>query len=251
MNSLIVVACKSQAEIFVALDTYTCEIEFKGKKVSISLWETPGREDSDRLRALSYPNTDAVIICICIGDWNSLRNIKSKVFWIKRIRSNLINSPQWFPEVRHNCPANRTRIILVCLKTDLRYDTATIEHLKKQNLEPITFDQGQQMCTEIGGLLYVECSPLKDLPSVITAFEKIFETLMKKLPSPGEAAAMNKKRKSGCIYIYIYNKRKQGWMQINIMYYSITKCTRESFISRTTVHYPISKEQNTNNYMKW
>lgn len=48
------------------------------------LWDTAGQEDYDRLRPLSYPQTDVFILCFAIISQVSLRNVVSK--WIPEIR---------------------------------------------------------------------------------------------------------------------------------------------------------------------
>lgn len=53
---------------------------------------------------------------------------------------------QWYPEVRHHCPA--TPIILVGTKLDLRDDKATIEKLRDKKLSPITYPQVCIACTK-------------------------------------------------------------------------------------------------------
>ena len=49
---------------------------------------TVGQEDYDRLRPLSYPDTDVVLMCFACDSPDSLENIPEK----------------WLPEVRHFCP---------------------------------------------------------------------------------------------------------------------------------------------------
>src|ERR1044071_7210439 len=41
----------------------------------LALWDTAGQEDYDRLRPLSYPDTDVVLICFSIEDPNSLDSV--------------------------------------------------------------------------------------------------------------------------------------------------------------------------------
>lgn len=74
----------------------------------MALWDTAGQEDYDRLRPLSYPDTDVILICFSIDEPDSLENIPEK----------------WTPEVKHFCP--NVPIILVANKKDLRFDQATI-----------------------------------------------------------------------------------------------------------------------------
>jgi small GTP-binding protein len=55
----------------VALDT--------GKIVELALWDTAGQEDYDRLRPLSYPETDVVLICFAINLRTSFTNVQDRV----------------------------------------------------------------------------------------------------------------------------------------------------------------------------
>jgi len=50
-----------------------------GKTVELALWDTAGQEEYDRLRPLSYPETDLLLVCFAIDCPNSLDNIMDKV----------------------------------------------------------------------------------------------------------------------------------------------------------------------------
>jgi GTPase SAR1 family protein len=52
-------------------------------------WDTAGQQDFDRLRPLSYPNTDVFVVCYSTISSNSFENVKSK----------------WIPEVQTYVPA--------------------------------------------------------------------------------------------------------------------------------------------------
>lgn len=82
---------------------------FSCLKVELALWDTAGQEDYDRLRLLSYPDTDVIVMCFSIDLPDSLENIQDK----------------WIPEVKHFCP--NVPIILVGNKRDLRNDPDTIK----------------------------------------------------------------------------------------------------------------------------
>jgi len=69
---------------------------------TLGLFDTAGQEDYDRLRPLSYPQTDVFLICFNVTSPPSFENVKEK----------------WFPEVRHHCPA--TACIIVGTMVDLR-----------------------------------------------------------------------------------------------------------------------------------
>lgn len=83
-------------------DCFSTTIKVDGKKVKLNLWDTAGQEDYDRLRPLSYPNSDVVIVCYSIDEGQSLKNVVEK----------------WMPEVRYFC--HDAPVILVGNKKDLR-----------------------------------------------------------------------------------------------------------------------------------
>tara|TARA_B110000483_G_scaffold242949_1_gene330564 strand:- start:2018 stop:2578 length:561 start_codon:yes stop_codon:yes gene_type:complete len=83
-------------------DNYSCNLMVNDEFINLSLWDTAGQEDYDRLRPLSYPNTDVFIVCFSVIDRYSFENVSTK----------------WIPELRGNCPS--TPIILVGTKADLR-----------------------------------------------------------------------------------------------------------------------------------
>jgi Ras family protein A len=47
--------------------------------VELALWDTAGQEDYDRLRPLSYFETNVVIICFAVDNPNSFQNVRDKV----------------------------------------------------------------------------------------------------------------------------------------------------------------------------
>ncbi|KAL5116462.1 RHO4 protein [Pleosporales sp. CAS-2024a] len=110
-----------------------------GKMVELALWDTAGQEEYDRLRPLSYPETDIIFVCFAIDCPNSLENVMDK----------------WYPEVLHFCPT--TPLLLLGLKSDLRNKKNCIELLKTQGLTPVTPDQGRAVAKKMGAV-YMECS---------------------------------------------------------------------------------------------
>lgn len=121
-------------------DNYISSVSVNGKTMNLDLWDTAGQEDYERLRLLSYTQTDIVLLCFAIDNPISLYNIKDK----------------WWPEIKHHC--RDVPYILVGLKSDLREDRNTIIELRKNRQEPISSEDGTQMCTVINGYKYIECS---------------------------------------------------------------------------------------------
>ena len=44
----------------------------------LGLFDTAGQEDYERLRPLSYPLTDVVVVCFSVTDPKSFQNVKDK-----------------------------------------------------------------------------------------------------------------------------------------------------------------------------
>ncbi|RAQ69464.1 GTP-binding protein rhoC [Aspergillus flavus] len=129
-----------------------------GKTVELALWDTAGQEEYDRLRPLSYPETDLLFVCFAIDCPASLENVMDK----------------WYPEVLHFCPT--TPIILVGLKSDLRNKRTCIELLKTQGLTPVTPEQGQTVARRMNAS-YIECSS-KEMRGVDGVFEMAVDTVV-------------------------------------------------------------------------
>ena len=52
-------------------------------EVSLSLWDTAGQEEFDRLRSLSYADTHVVLVCFSVDSPTSLANVEDK--WLDEI----------------------------------------------------------------------------------------------------------------------------------------------------------------------
>lgn len=117
-------------------DNYQADILVNGQVVSLSVWDTAGQHEYDRLRSLSYPMTDVFVICFSIDSRISYRNVKD----------------QWFSEVRHYCPD--IPIVLVGTKVDLRGEKDPDKKVKAN----ISLEEGRSLAQKIKAVSYVECS---------------------------------------------------------------------------------------------
>ena len=53
--------------------------------MSLELWDTAGQEEYDRVRPLSYPNTDVFLVCFSINSRSSFNNVRDK--WMVELRA--------------------------------------------------------------------------------------------------------------------------------------------------------------------
>ncbi|XP_039113575.1 transforming protein RhoA-like [Hyaena hyaena] len=173
---LLIVFSKDQfPEVYVAtvFENYVADIEVDGKQVELALWDTAGQEDYDRLRPLSNPDTDVILMCFSIDSPDSLENIPEK----------------WTPEVKHFCP--NVPIILVGNKKDLRNDEHTRRELAKMKQEPVKPEEGRDMANRIGAFGYMQCSA-KTKDGVREVFEMATRAALQ---------ARRGKKKSGCLVL--------------------------------------------------
>lgn len=111
-------------------DNYATQTIVDGSYVNLGLWDTAGQEDYDRLRPLSYPQTDVFLLCFSVSSRSSFENVASK----------------WHAELLHHAPG--VPIILVGTKSDLRTTTS------------ISGTEAHALAKKIGAVCYVETSAL-------------------------------------------------------------------------------------------
>ncbi|KAM3064974.1 Ras-related C3 botulinum toxin substrate 2 [Clarireedia jacksonii] len=148
-------------------DNYSASVMVDGKPISLGLWDTAGQEDYDRLRPLSYPQTDVFLICFSIASPPSFDNVKAK----------------WWPEVSHHAPG--VPIILVGTKLDLRDDGPTKENLRAKRMEPVTYEQAIIVAKEIQAHKYVECSAFTQR-NLKMVFDEAIRAVLSPQPQPSK-----------------------------------------------------------------
>ena len=156
-------------------DNYSANVMVDGKPINLGLWDTAGQEDYDRLRPLSYPQTDVFLACFSIISPASFENVKAK----------------WYTEISHHCP--NVPIILVGTKIDLREDKETINRLAEKKLAPVSHQQGMQLAKEIKAIKYLECSALTQ-----TGLKAVFDEAIRSVLSPVGGKGGKKEKKGGC-----------------------------------------------------
>jgi len=129
------------------LEPCQVKVTVDGKYCGVSLWDTAGQEDYDRIRPLSYPDTDMFLILLPIvhcGEYHTLERIKTK----------------WIPEITHHCP--NVPYLIIGTKSDLKDDEEYITKSKEKKLfEILDFEKTSKWALDNGAMKYLECSSMK------------------------------------------------------------------------------------------
>ncbi|XP_052361246.1 rho-related GTP-binding protein RhoE-like [Oncorhynchus keta] len=132
-------------------ENYTASFEIETKRIELSLWDTSGSPYYDNVRPLSYPDSDAVLICFDVSRPDTLDSVIKK----------------WKGEIQEFCP--NTKMLLVGCKSDLRTDLSTLVELSNHRQMPVSYDQGSNMAKQISAP-YIECSAQQSENSVRDIF---------------------------------------------------------------------------------
>ncbi|CAO3607545.1 unnamed protein product [Mucor fragilis] len=112
-------------------ENYVQEITVDQQTIDLSLYDTAGQEEFDRIRLLSYENTHVFMLCFSVENRDSFQNIPDK----------------WLEEVTEH-GGSQAKLVLVALKCDLREE--------KRNT--ILYEEGLEMAKNINAMRYLECS---------------------------------------------------------------------------------------------
>jgi len=119
-------------------ENYTAKKKRGEEHILLHLWDTAGQEEYDRLRPLSYPGADVVLLCFSTVSQASYDAIRDR----------------WAPEVNHYLP--EVPHILIGTKIDLR--EAKHPDPNSGKFEPVTPEAGQTMAKQIKSKKYLEVS---------------------------------------------------------------------------------------------
>ncbi|TID28635.1 hypothetical protein CANINC_002391 [Pichia inconspicua] len=145
-------------------DNYSAIVMVGDEKVTIHLWDTAGQEEYDRLRPLSYTQTDIFLICFSVVEPSSFQNVESK----------------WMPEIRHHTPKD-TKILLIGTKSDLRDEPHVLDELDEQGLSPVSEKEASALAKRLGLVGYLECSAASQ-----QGVREVFDCAIKSVIAPQE-----------------------------------------------------------------
>lgn len=173
-------------------ENYVHDIFIDGQSVQLSLWDTAGQEEFDRLRALSYSDTHCIMLCFSIDSPDSLENVQSK----------------WVGEIADHCEG--VKLVLVALKCDLRNHEEELALQEDESFNPysqnslgahnhqkrlISYEEGLAIAKRVGALRYLECLAKKNR-GVNEAFSEAARCALNAKP---KGANDNEPEKKGCV----------------------------------------------------
>lgn len=181
-------------------ENYVHDIFIDGQSVQLSLWDTAGQEEFDRLRSLSYSDTHCIMLCFSIDSPDSLENVQSK----------------WVGEIADHCEG--VKLVLVALKCDLRNNedadvdqnggnaggaedesfnpySQSSSNPYQQQKRLISYEEGLAVAKKVGALRYLECSAKKNR-GVNEAFSEAARCALNAKP---KGANDNEPEKKSCV----------------------------------------------------
>lgn len=159
-------------------ENYVHDIFVDGQAMQLSLWDTAGQEEFDRLRSLSYSDTHTIMLCFSVDSRDSLENVQTK----------------WVSEIVDHCEG--VKLVLVALKCDLRSNEDDAEQQAPQQSQKrlISYEEGLAVAKKVGALRYLECSAKKNR-GVNEAFTEAARCALSAKPK----GSHDEEEKKGCI----------------------------------------------------
>eukprot|EP00298_Acanthocystis_sp_HF-20_P008189 c17530_g1_i1.p1 GENE.c17530_g1_i1~~c17530_g1_i1.p1 ORF type:complete len:198 (+),score=73.93 c17530_g1_i1:127-720(+) len=155
-------------------DNYSVSVMVGSCPLNIGFWDTAGQDDYDKLRPLSYPQTDVFIICFSISSRDSFLNVQKK----------------WIPELINYDPC--AKIVLIGTKSDLSSKLRTVRR-----------EEAEILVKKFGLFGYTECSS-KTSEGVQDAFNIVIRTALAPNPLP-----LRRKNFKSAIFNYLIPKKKK------------------------------------------
>jgi len=154
-------------------ENYTTEVTIGDKVVRLSLWDTAGQEEYDRIRIMSYVNVHCFIVAFSVVDSITYRNVKER----------------WIPELQHY--SRDTPVLLVGTKEDLRGTTSGSDGRTE-----VTFEQGKELKDQINAVSYLECSAVTR-----NGVKAVFDTAVRVVEGTLRGAKTHAKKDKKCILL--------------------------------------------------
>ena len=187
-------------------DNYSPGVMVDQKPFSLGLWDTACDEEYDRLRPLSYPQTDIFLLCYAVNDIKSFENIKDK--WIVETQHHNKDTPFMVVGLKRDlrkmnedlpllCVDERTKQMIVCryINNILSLDVIDIvlKYIPIASGPFVRFEDVLKMGESYGANDCMECSALtqENLKNVFDRAIEIAKNPKRKL--------LNKKNRNCCV----------------------------------------------------
>ena len=132
-------------------DNYTQNVTYNGKNYALHIWDTPGQDEFNRLRPLSYQDAKVVLLCFGLNNRTSFNNAKK----------------HWLDEINYYCKG--VKIILVGTNLDLRTNTK----------DSVTDAEALEFCKENNFVDYIAVSA-KNGTNTSEIFPKVIDCALEK-----------------------------------------------------------------------
>ncbi|KAM7198889.1 Ras family domain containing protein [Naviculisporaceae sp. PSN 640] len=142
-------------------DNYAVTVMIGNELWTLGLFDTAGQEDYDRLRPLSYPDTDVFLVFARVGSLASYEQVELK----------------WVPEITHHCPG----VPFIIVGTGSLDDDKLLDRARQMGQPGRHEDytrMGHDLAKRLGAVKYVECNAatqwhLKDVfdEAIVAALE--------------------------------------------------------------------------------
>lgn len=136
-------------------DKESIEMVLDGLRHTITLHDTAGQEDYDRIRQQFYKKAQCFLLCYSIDNRVTFENIKAK----------------WIPEL--SATENKVPIVLIATKIDLR------RHIDTE----VSTTEGEKLARKINANCFVECSAKNGI-NVKLAIEEAVRACIYGVPMP-------------------------------------------------------------------
>ncbi|KAK0107441.1 Rho GTPase [Cadophora gregata f. sp. sojae] len=133
--------------VLPVFDNYAVTVMIGDEPYTLGIFDTTGQESYERLRPLSYPQTDVFMIVISTSNRSHYKSARDT----------------WAPELKLHCPGVPFLLVGIQDPPNDALDTAS---RKKARV-----DEGKKLAREIGAVQYVECE-LKTQKGVKDVFDE-------------------------------------------------------------------------------
>ena len=161
-------------------DNYEASLQVGDQELLINLWDTAGQRDYAKLRPLSYPGTDVVLMFFSYDSVESLENVSS----------------YWVPEVTEHIGRPLVLILVGTSEKLVREDHEVLEARGESPFGeyPVKHEMVEKVMEDIGPDAFMYCSTRDSVTTNRVVYKAAEIYLEKKKQEKGEAKKKHKRR---------------------------------------------------------